>query len=76
MQGIVKWYDIRKGYGFIRGENGKDVFVHRSAVPFWTIYLNPGDKVEYSLKQTPQGIKATELMMLSTTEREQENEQR
>ena len=33
MEGTVKWYNSRKGYGFIQGEDGKDVFVHRTSVP-------------------------------------------
>jgi len=30
MQGIVKWFDEKKGYGFIGGDDGRDVFVHYS----------------------------------------------
>lgn len=63
MIGKVKWYNIRQGYGFIKGRDGKDAFVHKSEVPFWTIYLNPGDKVEYETEQTIHGIKATSLKM-------------
>ena len=33
MNGKVKWYNARKGYGFIEGEDGKDVFINRSAIP-------------------------------------------
>ena len=32
MQGTVKWFDAKKGYGFIEGEDGQDVFVHFSAI--------------------------------------------
>ena len=39
MKGKVKWYNIKQGYGFINGEDGIDVFVHKSDIPFWTIYL-------------------------------------
>ncbi len=45
MKGIVKWYNIRKGYGFIQGEDGNDVFVHKTAIPFWTIFLTTGERV-------------------------------
>ena len=41
MKGTVKWYNPRKGYGFIEGEDGKDVFVHRTAVPL-SLYRSPG----------------------------------
>jgi CspA family cold shock protein len=33
MKGNIKWYNARKGYGFITGEDGKEVFVHRTAIP-------------------------------------------
>ena len=39
MKGTIKWYNARKGYGFIDGEDGKDVFVHQSAVPTGTSTL-------------------------------------
>lgn len=32
MQGKVKWFNAKKGYGFINGENGEDVFVHFSQI--------------------------------------------
>jgi len=64
MIGIVLWYDIRKGYGFIRGEDGNDVFVHRTDVPFWSVFLNQGDAVEYVKEPSKRGIKATNIKML------------
>lgn len=60
MQGTVKWYNARKGYGFIQGEDEKDVFVHRSAVPAGT-FLNEGDKVEYEVEETDKGQQAKNL---------------
>ena len=64
MIGKVKWYNIRQGYGFIQGEDGKDAFVHKTEVPFWNIYLQEGENVEYTPKNTKRGIKATELKLL------------
>ena len=64
MNGTVRWYNINQGYGFIKGEDGKDVFIHKSEVPFWTIFLNKGDKVEYLKKDTKKGLKATEIKLL------------
>ncbi|UCD13646.1 MAG: cold shock domain-containing protein [Thermoplasmatales archaeon] len=57
MKGTVKWYNPRKGYGFIQGEDGKDIFVHRSAIPTGT-YLNEGDAVEYESEDSDKGPKA------------------
>jgi len=60
MKGTIKWYNARKGYGFIQGEDEKDVFVHRSAVPDGT-YLNEGDKVEYEIEETDKGQQAKDV---------------
>ncbi len=63
MKGTVKWYNPRKGYGFISGDDGKDVFVHQTAVPEG-LFLNEGDKVEYEVKQTDKGTQATDIKKL------------
>ena len=49
--GVVKWFDSKKGYGFIEPENGgKDVFVHISAVQkIGQTHLKEGQKVKYEL---------------------------
>ena len=60
MKGTVKWYNSRKGYGFIQGEDEKDVFVHRSSLPDG-IYLNEGDKVEYEMEDSDRGPKAINI---------------
>ena len=64
MKGKVKWYNIKQGYGFIEGVDGEDIFVHKNDIPFWTIFLNKGDKIEYSKENTRKGIKATNLRIL------------
>jgi CspA family cold shock protein len=64
MKGTVKWYNTKRGYGFIQGEDGEDIFVHKSDVPFWTIFLNKGDKVQYNTKKIKKGIKAENIKML------------
>jgi cold shock protein len=55
MKGIVKFYDIRKGFGFIRGNDGHTIFVHKSAIPFFDIFLLPGEHVEYQIDSTKRG---------------------
>jgi len=64
MKGIVKYYDIRKGYGFIRGNDGKTIFVHKSAIPFFDIFLLPGEAVEYAIDTTTKGLKAIDVKKL------------
>jgi CspA family cold shock protein len=63
LKGSVKWYSARKGYGFIQGEDGKDVFVHRSALSIGTI-LNEGDQVEFSVEESDRGPKAVRIRRL------------
>ena len=63
MKGTVKWYNARKGYGFITDEDDEDVFVHRSAIPNGT-YINEGDKVEYEIEESERGPQATKIKKL------------
>ena len=60
MKGTIKWYNNMKGYGFITGEDGNDVFVHRTAIPMGTeIYEE--DMVEYEIEESERGPKATNI---------------
>ncbi len=63
MKGKIKWYNSRKGYGFIEGEDKKDIFVHRNSIPDGTS-LNEGDQVEYEIEDSDKGPKATNLKKL------------
>jgi CspA family cold shock protein len=64
MKGIVKYYDIRKGFGFIRGDDGRTIFVHKTAIPFFDIFLLPGETVEYKIDTTERGFKAVDVKKL------------
>jgi CspA family cold shock protein len=63
MKGKVKWYNARKGYGFVEGEDEKDVFVHNTALPMGT-YLDEGDQVEFEIEDSDRGPKAVNVKKL------------
>jgi len=58
-QGIVKWFNDRKGFGFISQEEGNDVFVHFSSIES-TGYktLVEGDRVEFDVEESDRGPEA------------------
>ena len=63
LKGTVKWFNESKGFGFIEQEEGKDVFVHYSAISgsgFKT--LNEGDKVQFEIVDGPKGPAAANVM--------------
>ena len=66
MKGTIKWYNGFKGYGFIGGEDGNDVFVHRTALPIG-IGLFEGDQVEYEVEDTDRGKHAINLKKVEKT---------
>ncbi len=64
-QGTVKWFNDQKGYGFITPENGKDVFVHHSAIQGDGYKsLGEGQKVEFDITEGPKGQQATNVVKL------------
>lgn len=60
MNGVVKWYNPRKGFGFIQNEEGKDIFVHRTQVPQGT-FLYEGDKVSFEIEESNKGPQAINI---------------
>ncbi len=65
MKGTVKWFDAKKGYGFITKEDGGDIFVHFSAIKvdgFKT--LKEGQKVEFEVQQGEKGPQAANVKPL------------
>ena len=59
VKGTIKWFNNKKGYGFITGENGKDIFVHFSAIQQEGYKsLDTGEQVEYDLVKSEKGDQA------------------
>jgi CspA family cold shock protein len=63
--GTVKWFDDRKGYGFIEQEDGSDVFVHHSGINgngFKS--LSEGDRVTFDTEQGRKGLAAVNVSVV------------
>ncbi|MDT8446669.1 MAG: cold shock domain-containing protein [bacterium] len=59
-QGKVKWYDVKKGYGFIIQPNGRELFVHKSGLGMGA-RLEEGMAVEYEITEGLKGPCATNV---------------
>lgn len=63
--GVVKWFNDSKGYGFIEQENGPDVFVHHTGITGTGFRsLNEGDKVSFDVEQGQKGPAAVNVTVL------------
>jgi cold shock protein len=60
--GVVKWFNDKKGYGFISRESGDDVFVHHSSIIAEGFRsLAEGDRVEFAITRDPKGQAAVDV---------------
>jgi cold shock protein len=62
--GNVKWFDTKKGYGFIMSPDGQDVFVHYSSIDGEGFRsLRHGDRVSYEMHKTDRGFQAAHVRL-------------
>ncbi len=66
MKGTVKWFDAKKGYGFIQLDNGEDIFVHFTAINMDGFkVLEENQVVEFDVVNAERGPQATNVTPIS-----------
>lgn len=64
-KGTVKWFNDKKGYGFIKQENGNDLFVHYSAIEMGGYKtLTEGEDVSFEIEENERGVQAKDVKRL------------
>lgn len=63
MDGTVKWYNRKKGFGFVTGEDGQEYFVHYTALQEAN-FLRDNDKVSFEPADTDKGKQAQNVRLL------------
>ena len=66
VQGTVKWFDAKKGYGFIECDSGEDIFVHfKSIKSSGYRQLTQGQRVEFTISKGTKGLQADDVTPIS-----------
>ena len=63
MEGTVKWFNSRKGFGFVKGDDDEDYFVHYTALDKGT-FIRDNDRVEFDPADTDKGKQAQNVKLL------------
>ena len=65
VRGIIKWFNSKKGFGFIEQENGDDVFVHYSSIEMPGFKTLPeGSTVEFEIVENDKGLSAKNVVLV------------
>ena len=76
VSGTVKWFDAKKGYGFITREGEKDVFVHYSAIQGDGYRkLEDGQTVEFTIVEGRKGLEASDLTVAGSAKETEKTEE-
>src|SRR3989338_7866552 len=74
MNGTVKFYNRKKGFGFISGEDGNDYFVHFTALPRG-LSIRDNDKVSFDPAEGDRGLKAENVQLLQKASEQEDGQE-
>ena len=69
MEGTIKWFNSKKGYGFINGDDGEDYFMHYTSLGEG-VYVKDNDRVSFEAVETDRGKQAQNVALLDSPKSE------